>query len=355
MVSVGNSSSGTSVAARARRVVVTGGAGFVGGAVLRVLAAAPEVSSVVSVDLREPDVCPAGVEHRTADLLDLDLVALLAGADTVVHLAAITDPILDDALATRTNVDATQRLLDAAAVAGVTTVVRVCPATVYGAWPTNPRPLTEDAPLRPVPGYGPAVQAAEVERRLVDWRTEHPDVRVVTFRTAPVVGRGAGHHWVRTLLGPNRLRVRGADRPVQVVHPDDVARAVLLAVTGALDGVHNLAAEGWLTADALDALVGRARVPALPGELLERALSRSWRHGLAAVPPEAVAYLEHPWVIATGRLEAAGWRARISNEEALLEALDAPSPAGGRRVGYLVAAAALAAGLLAVTGRRRRR
>jgi nucleoside-diphosphate-sugar epimerase len=140
---------------------------------------------------------------------------------------------------------------------------------------------------------------------------------------------------------------------VQVVHPDDVASAVMLAVTGALDGVYNLAAEGWMTAEACDALQGRARVPALPAELLERLLARAWRSGFGTVPPEVVPYLEHPWIVATDRVVAAGWRPSVSNEEAILEALDAvPAPRLDRRVP--IAAAVVAGGLLAGFALRRR-
>ena len=51
--------------------------------------------------------------------------ALLEDVDTVVHLAAIVDPIPDEALMTRVNVDGTRRVLDAAAAAGVRKVVRL--------------------------------------------------------------------------------------------------------------------------------------------------------------------------------------------------------------------------------------
>ena len=57
-----------------------------------------------------------------------------------------------------------RRVLDAAAAAGRAHVVVLSSATVYGAWPTNPVPLTEDAPLRPNPGCAFAVQKAEIER-----------------------------------------------------------------------------------------------------------------------------------------------------------------------------------------------
>lgn len=342
MVSVGNEQSSGSVATATRTVVVTGASGLVGRAVLQALAADPTVERVVAVDLREPDTRPAGVEQRTGDILTADLDVWFAGADAVIHLAAIVDPIIDDTLAAQVNVVGTRRVLDAAARTGVRRVVRVASTAVYGAWPTNPQPLTDDSPLRPVPGHSTAVHAAEIERALIDWRHDHPDVTVTTLRTAPVIGRGADHAWARVLIGPRRLRVRGAASPVQVVHPDDVARAVLLAASTDLPGAYNVAAAGSVTADQMDALQGRASIPALPAELLTRVLTRTWSSGAGVVAPSVVPHLEHPWVVATDRIEAAGWRARVTNEEAIVEALDArPAapmvPRGA--IGALVAAA----------------
>jgi UDP-glucose 4-epimerase len=357
MVSVGNEQSNGSVATATRRVVVTGASGLVGRAVLRACSADPSIGRVVAVDLREPDTRPAGVETRTADILTVDLDECFAGADVVIHLASIVDPIIDDTLAAQVNVVGTRRVLDAAARAGVTRVVRLASAAVYGAWPTNPTPLTEDAPLRPVPGHATAVQAAEVERALIDWRADHPEVTVTTLRVAPVVGRGADHVWARVLAGPRRLRVRGAANPVQVVHPDDVARAVLLAASTDLTGAYNVAADGALGPDEVDALLGRASIPALPAELLTRLLARAFASGAVAVPPSVVPYLEHPWVVATDRLAAAGWRPQVANEEAILEVLDGrPDATGVPRwaIGALVGSL-VAAGLVAlVRGLRRR-
>ena len=82
-------------------------------------------------------------------------------------------------------------------------------AAVYGAWATNPIPLTEDAPLRPNPGFGPAVHAAEVERLLHEWQHDQPDAMVTVLRAAPVLGAGAEHLWARLLAGWRRPRVRG--------------------------------------------------------------------------------------------------------------------------------------------------
>ena len=61
----------------------------------------------------------------------------------------------DEALMARVNVEGTRRVLAAAAAVSATRIVRISSATVYGAWPSNPVPLTEDAPLRPNPHFSP--------------------------------------------------------------------------------------------------------------------------------------------------------------------------------------------------------
>src|SRR5205814_10540096 len=123
--------------------------------------------------------------------LHSELKPLLEDIDVIVHLASVVDPIPDEALMARVNVEGTRRVLEAAAAVGIRKVVRVSSAAVYGAWADNRVPLTQDAPLRPNPGFSPAVHAAEVERMLAEWRDEHPGSLVTILRTAPVLGPGA--------------------------------------------------------------------------------------------------------------------------------------------------------------------
>ena len=218
-------------------VAVTGASGLVGQRLLPLLDAHPDVTRVVALDIREPGWRSRRIEFQRVDIAGTELKPLLEGIDTVVHLAGVVDPIPDVALMARINVDGTQRVLSAAAAVGVHRVVRVSPATVYGAWPNNPVPLTEDATLRPNPHFSPATQSAEVERLIAEWRTEHPAVTVTTLRSAPVVGPGAERLPARILLGRPPLRVRGAAPPVQVVHVDDLAAALALVATSDMPGV----------------------------------------------------------------------------------------------------------------------
>jgi nucleoside-diphosphate-sugar epimerase len=143
---------------------------------------------------------------------------------------------------------------------------------------------------------------------------------------------------------------------VQVVHVDDLVSALVLAVGNDLPGTYNVAADGWLGADDVRALLPRSLLPPLPPELLERVLAHSWASGLGDVPPSVLPYLVHPWVVANDRLRAAGWRPRHTNEDAVVEGLDSlPPPSHALRY---AAGAALAATLGTTVGlliRRRRR
>jgi nucleoside-diphosphate-sugar epimerase len=243
---------------------------------------------------------------------------VLSGADVLVHLASVVDPLPDDALMARVNVHGTRRVLEAAADVGVRKVVRVSGAAVYGAWAGNPVPLREEHAVRPNPGFSPAVHAAEAERLLLAWGAA-PGRVVSTLRAAPVRGPGADRLPSRLLLGRPRLRVRGAAPPVQAVHVDDLVAALELAIRDDHPGTFNVAADGWLDAGAARALLPRSSVPALGEDVVARALRVTWTLGLGEIPPSVVPYLVHPWVVANDRLRALGWRPTHTNEQALLE------------------------------------
>ncbi|MEX2100656.1 MAG: NAD-dependent epimerase/dehydratase family protein [Acidimicrobiia bacterium] len=336
-------------------IAVTGAAGLVGQPLVELLAGHAGVGRVVGFDVREPARRPRSAEFHRVDIAGTRMAPLLHGVDVIVHLAGVVDPIPDESLMARVNVGGTRQVLDAAATVGAKRVVRVSSASVYGAWPNNPVPLTEDAPLRPNPQFSPAVQGAEVERLLAEWHREHPDVVTTTLRAAPVVGPGAERLPARILLGRPPLHVRGASPPVQVVHVDDLVSALALAATTDLPGVYNVAADGWLTADHARALAGRANVPAVPEEALTRALHRAWVLGVGDIPPGVVPYLVHPWVIANDRLRAKGWEPRHTNEQAIREGVATLAETRSGPDPRIVAAGVAGAAVVTVVAVRRRR
>jgi len=131
------------------KVLVTGGAGYIGSHVvdrLRANGHEPRIYDLVP----SPHHPPGEIETVLGDLCDGDrLRAALAGCDVVVHLAAVADVDVvatDPALTDRVNVRGTQTLLDAVLASGVPRVVYASTIWVYGD-ATGPEAIDEDAPL----------------------------------------------------------------------------------------------------------------------------------------------------------------------------------------------------------------
>lgn len=301
------------------------------------------------------------------DLLADDLKPLLEGASVLVHLATVFGPVVEDdpAVDRADDVTAAQRLLEAAGDAGVDHLVLLSSAAVYGAWANNPLPLTEAATLRPCSDLAFAVQRAEIERRVAEWRHGHPSATATVLRPAPVVGDDGPGGWLaRALHEARRVADIDGDGPAQFLHVDDLAAAVALAATARIDGARNVAPDGWLRGaeyTALDAGTPKVRVPARVGD---RVSKLRWRLRLAPTPPGLLAYARHPWVVANDALRADGWVPAHANDEAFVEgtpatALATLSPrrrqelALGITGGALVAAAGGVAAVLVRRARRR--
>ena len=303
-------------------VAVTGVSGLVGQRLLRLLDRDADVARVVGIDAREPHFRPHKLDFHRVDLASADLKPLLEGVDVVVHLAWSATPAHDTELLVRVNVEATRRVLDAAGSTGVRHLVLVSSAMVYGAWADNPLPLTEDALVRPHPGVPYAVQKAEAERLVAEWNTDHPGVTAAILR--PAAAPGADQNcWLTRLWRGLPVRARGAAPPVQYVHEDDLAAAVALAARGSLDGVYNVAPDGWVPGDEAAALATGLRL-SLPERLVQLGARIGWWSGMSDVSPAALAYAAHPWVVANDRLKAAGWTPTHTNEEAYVASAELP-------------------------------
>ncbi|MEY2399061.1 MAG: hypothetical protein QOJ00_2235 [Actinomycetota bacterium] len=228
-----------------------------------------------------------------------ELKAALAGATAVVHAA---DPA------------ATEAVLDAAAGIGADQVVLLSTAGVYGAWPDNPVPLTEDAILRPNASIQEISARAEMERRSYEWSADHPGCAVTILRPCAVVVPGAEDWPAPDVEGIAGLGSGDGTRPVQFLHVDDLAGAVLTVLDNKISGLRNVAPAGWINEDEARALSG-GRVLALP-EPVRRAVRRLRLGKTVNRGPDALA--AHPWVVASDALRADGWAPVYDNREALV-------------------------------------
>jgi dTDP-glucose 4,6-dehydratase len=159
------------------RVLITGGAGFMGSAVVRALGAAGW--DVVVLDKltyagRRSFLDGTGARLIVGDVCDASVVAsAIAGVDAVIHMAAEShvDRALDAPEAfLRTNVLGTRVVLDAACSAGVERFVHMSTDEVFGAAEPG-QSFETDAVLRPGNAY--AASKAGAEALIHAWRHTH--------------------------------------------------------------------------------------------------------------------------------------------------------------------------------------
>jgi nucleoside-diphosphate-sugar epimerase len=248
-----------------------------------------------------------GADVDVVGVVGVEAKAALQHADALVDLDARTP------LAT---------WLDAAGDTSVGHVVVASTAAVYGAWADNRVPLTEDLALRPNPGFVLAASAAERERLVAEWSDAHPGARAAVLRFAPILSaesEGEDPSAPASIGRPSLLRAADALPPVQALHVDDAASAVVHAVEQRLDGTFNVAPDGSVPGETARALTAAGIVPVgLPERVAWRAERWARRAGLGGVPRPAEPYRLHPWVVANDRLRATGWSPAYTSEEAIV-------------------------------------
>ena len=348
------------------RIVVTGAAGAVGSRVVRQLHRSGPRVDLIAVDKAEMPNLPDSVSVQQIDLETADLSSVFSDADTVVHLATAVRAWSVDSVEAERESTIFCRLLDALNTAGVVHLVMMSSAMVYGARIENPVPLTEDVPAHPNTDFEWVVQRYQLEKLAREWTAELPSKpkRAVTvLRPTAVVAENRLDHLAKTLMAARTRVAADGDPPVQYLHVDDLAAAVVAVVQARYDGAVNVAPDGWIPPDELADLEGlkpRLRVPAPVAEFVS---ALRWRWGAAPTPPGVVPYTVHPWVVANDRLRELGWTPSYSNQEAWVVSHD-PGPLESlarrrRELLLAVAAAAVLAigGLVAwfVTWTRRRR
>lgn len=315
------------------RVLITGGAGFLGTRVAEALATRSDVELVVAADVRKPHQPVVGVSFEDCDVtLPDNLPPLLKRhrINAVVHLAAIVSPGRDHELEYRVDVDGTRHVLKACADAGVQRIVVSSSGAAYGYHPDNPAWLRETHPVRGNDEFPYSRHKRLVEEMLQSYRAEHPQMEQVVFRIGTILGATVANQITRLWDGSRLLAIRGSDSPFVFVWVDDVAQAMARAATDGPPGIFNVAGDGALTVHELARRLGKPllRVPAwaLAAALRVGRALRLTVHG-----PEQVRFLRYRPVLANDALKQEfGYTPAKTSAEAF-EAYLAAHPGVARR------------------------
>jgi len=253
------------------RVLVTGGAGFIGRRVVRALLA--QGHEVTVADLRVfPD--PA-VRSVIGDLSDPDGPARAVSPDTdvIIHLAAVTSvlaSVADPVSTHRLNVDATARLLELARENEVGTFLFASTNAVVGSGSAVGEVITERTVLRPLTPYGATKAAAEM---LVGSYANCYGITGTSLRFSNVYGPGMSEkdsfipRLMRAARDDEGVHVRGDGTMLRdVVHVDDIVQGVFAAWEAGHNGPLILGAGRSVSVNDMVATARRVTGAAIPAE-----------------------------------------------------------------------------------------
>ncbi len=262
-------------------VAVTGPTGEIGISFLHALERSERVAEVRGMARRPFDPGSRGLtktRYVQGDVLDREAIdRFVDGADVVVHLAFL---IFGDARQSREiNLTGSRNVFEAAVACGATRLVYTSSVAAYGFHASNPLPLHEDLGPAGSEDFYYSAQKAELEATLLE-TLEGTSVESYVFRPS-IVGGPDSPALVTNVpyigtpsIVPSALRnlldrlpqpgpvIIDPGTPLQIVHADDVADALVRAVEGqGAPGCYNLAAEGGFTFSDLARELGWRSVP----------------------------------------------------------------------------------------------
>jgi len=244
------------------RLLVTGGAGYIGSVVAaRLIAAGHEITVLDNLSTGHADAVPPGATFVEGDLRDSAAGVLADGIDAVLHFAAkslVGESVADPGMYWSNNLGGSLALLEAMRAADVRTIVFSSTAATYG----EPErvPVEETAPTRPTNPYGGSKLAVDTALAEYARMCGFAAVSLRYFNVAGAYRDAAGawrgeRHAVETHLIPNILRIARDDAgPVSIfgddypttdgscirdyIHVTDLASAHLLALAACSAGQH---------------------------------------------------------------------------------------------------------------------
>jgi UDP-glucose 4-epimerase len=241
------------------RVLVAGGAGYIGSVVTSALVeAGHEVTVLDDLSTGHADAVPEGARLARASLQESAPVLAEVRPEAVLHFAAkslVGESQVKPEIYWETNVGGTLALLEAMRAVDCRRIVFSSTAATYGE--PEQVPIREDAPTRPTNTYGATKLA--VDAMLTSYATAH-DFAAVSLRYFNVAGAAYGRgerHTTETHLIPIALQVAAGQREAMTVygedyptpdgtcirdyiHVQDLSDAHLLALTAPQPGEHRI-------------------------------------------------------------------------------------------------------------------
>ncbi len=292
-----------------RRILVTGGAGFIGSNLANTLAPMNDVIAIDDCSLGTATNLTSGVDFRERSILETDLPTAV---DVIFHMAALSSYQMhnrDPLRGVRVNVEGFVNVVEQARLDGCESIVYASTSSVYH---DNQYPTAEDYPLVATTGYEASKLARE---RYAEYFNHQSSISLSGMRLFSVYegfgGTEAHKGQFANLVSQFADVIAAGDSPViygdgtqtrDFIHIEDVVTAIIAAANADLEGIYNV---GTGTSHSLNELV----------DLLTTTFDVAIDPEYIQNPVADAAYVQHTCGDSTKLQSATGWQPTIDLAE----------------------------------------
>lgn len=306
--------------------LVTGGSGFVGSNIARVLHSRGEKVRILDI-IDSPDR-PDEIEFVKCDILDRQGVQeAMKGVDYVHHNVALVPLTKAGSKFWEVNVEGTQVAVDAAKEANVKMFIHMSSSAIFGG-ALDECPITDETPPKPIEIYGRAKLAGE--QRVREAAENGLPCAIIRPRTILGLGRlgifQLLFEWIRD--GKSIYVIGKGDNLFQFLHIDDLVNVSVLCVEKDKPGIYNIGTDRYSTLrEDLSALIRHAgtdtKVVGLPATLTIATLKALDFLRLCPLAPwHYLTYHKPCYFDISKPMNELGWEPKYSNVEMMTQAYD---------------------------------
>ena len=266
-------------------VLITGISGNLGRTLAKQL---HRTERVIGLDRRPFPGAPKDLEVHHVDIRKRKVEDLFRRGEVK---AIIHDPRLSQHEHQSFNVLGTKAVLQFAAKYGVRKVVVLSSVSVYGPQPENDNFLTEESPLLGSQRFPDIRDLVEVDMYAQQYMWKQPSVETVIVRPVHIVGPTVRNAPATYLRLHRPWTLAGFDPMVQLIHEEDAARALALALKPGIRGVYNVVGPGELPLSAVLRELGRTPIP-VPHLIARPLLDKLFQYRLAGFPSAELDHLQ---------------------------------------------------------------
>lgn len=293
-----------------RRVLVTGGFGYLGKNLVKKLI--PLVDALVVTDIFIPELSDVGIEktdHLKCVLFDvrkegLEKILSENRIDTVVHLASVVTPKhgQDADFCYQVDVVGTKNALEACIRAKVEHIIISSSGAAYGYHSDNPEWLKETDAIRGNQIFPYSYHKRLVEEMLLEYRTKHPELLQTIFRVGTILGDSTKNQITDLFEKKRMLGIKGYKSPFVFIWDQDLVEIFIRAILERKTGIFNVAGDGALPIDEIAKRLGKS-VLWIPSSVLRVALKILHKLRLSQYDSDQVLFLQYRPVLSNERLK----------------------------------------------------